>query len=171
MTKKVVLVVASNGFQQTEYHHTHAVLVKAGVQVTTASDKKGEAVAHDGSTVHVDMLIEDIQPALFDGVFFIGGRGALKCLDTPVVHKLLNELMAVGKAYGAICIAPRILAQAQVLCGKKATGWDDDGLTQAIFDACGVTFVHEPVVTDGNVVTANGPLAATDFGHAIVKVL
>lgn len=171
MTKKVVLVVASNGFQQKEYHDTYAVLVKAGVQITTASDKKGQAIAHDGSMVHVDMLIEDIQPILFDGVFFIGGRGALKCLNTPVSYKLLNELMAVGKPYGAICIAPRILAWAHVLKGKKATCWNDDEVVQDIFDAQGVTFVHESVVTDGNVVTANGPLAATDFGHAIVKVL
>lgn len=173
MTKKIVLLVASKGFQQDEYHDTYKVLLKAGVHVTTASDKKGEATAHDGSTVHVDTLIEEIQPSLFDGIFLIGGRGAvkLKCLDTPLVYKLLNETMAIGKAYGAICISPRILAQAQVLRAKRATCWDDDGLAQDIFDACGVTFVHEPVVIDGNIVTANGPLAAHDFGQAILKVI
>lgn len=172
MTKKVVLLIASKGFQQDEYHDTYKVLVKAGVHLTTASDKKGEAIAHDGSTVHVDTVIEEIQPALYDGIFLIGGRGAvkLKCLDTPVVYKLLNETMALQKAYGAICISPRILAQAHVLEGKRATCWDDDHLTQALFDAHKVTFVHEPVVIDGKIVTANGPLAAHDFGQAILKV-
>ena len=171
MTKKVALVVANSGFQQDEYHGTYNALVKAGVHVTIASDKKGEAVAHDGSTVHVDMVIDDVKPAAVDGIFLIGGRGALKHLDTPVMHKLLNEAMATGKAYGAICISPRILAKAQVLKGKKATCWDGDGLAKEVLEAQGVIFVNEPVVTDGKIITANGPLAATEFGQAIVKLL
>ena len=167
MTKKVVLVVASTGFQHDEYHHTYDALVKAGIRVTTASDKKGQATAHDGSTVHVDVALDDVQIALCDGIFLIGGRGALRFLDTPVVYRLFNEALVTAKSYGAICIAPRILAKAQVLCGKKATCWDDDHATQAIFDEHQVTFIHEPVVVDGKIITANGPLAATAFGQAI----
>ncbi len=171
MTKKVALVVASSGFQQDEYHGTYNALVKAGIHVTTVSDKKGEAVASDGSTVHVDMVIDDVKSAAVDGIFLIGGRGALKHLDTPVMHKILNEVMATDKAYGAICISPRTLAHAQVLKGKKATCWDGDNLAKEALETQGVIFVNEPVVTDGKVVTANGPLAATEFGQAIVKVL
>lgn len=170
MIKKVVLVIASNEFQQDEYRDTHEVLSQAGVQVITASDKMGLAVAHDGSTVPVDMLVEDVQPAAYDGIFLIGGRGA-KLLDTPIMYKLLNETMAIGKAYGAICISPRILAKALVLRGKKATCWDADHLAQPVFDAGQVIFVHEPVVVDGNVVTANGPRAAHGFGQAMLQVL
>ena len=173
MTKKVVLVVASKGYQQEEYNETHKVLLKAGVNVTTASDKLGLAVAHDGSTVQVDVALDALQPSQYDGIFLIGGRGAVKnkCLDTPVMYRILNEAFALGKAYGAICVSPRILAHAQVLRGKKATCWDDDAGTQEVFDAGAVTFVHEPVVVDGKIVTANGPLAAPAFGHAIITVL
>ncbi len=171
--KKVVLVVASRGYQQEEYNETYKVLLKAGVNVTIASDKLGLAVAHDGSTVKVDIALDALQPSQYDGIFLIGGRGAMrnKCLDTPVMYRILNEAFALGKAYGAICVSPRILAQAQVLRGKKATCWDDDGGTQEVFDAGLVTFVHEPVVVDGKIVTANGPLAAAAFGHAIITVL
>ncbi len=173
MTKKVVLVVASKGYQQEEYNETHKVLLKAGVSITIASDKLGQAVAHDGSTVHVDVALDVLHITNFDGIFLIGGRGAMKnkCLDTPVMYRILNEAFALGKAYGAICVSPRILAHAHVLRGKKATGWDDDGGVQEVFDAAGATFVHEPVVVDGKVVTANGPLAAAAFGQAILTVL
>ena len=171
MTKKVVLLVASNGFQQDEYHETYKALVKAGIQVTTASDKQGKAVAHDGSTVQIDCLMSAIVPALYDGLFLIGGRGALTCLDTPLVYKVLNEMVAVQKPYGAICISPRILAKAQVLQGKRATCWDGDQQAQAVFKEHGVTFVHEHVVIDGKVVTADGPLAAPAFGQAIATVV
>lgn len=173
MDKKVVLVVASNGYQQEEYNETCKALIKAGVNVTTASDKSGMAMAHDGSTVKVDLSLDALTVAAFDGIFLIGGRGAMKgkCLDTPLVHRLLNEAYALGKAYGAICVSPRILAEAQVLRGKRATAWDGDSLTQGVFNAGSVTFVHEPVVVDGNVVTANGPQAASAFGQAILTVL
>lgn len=173
MTKKVVLVVASKGYQQEEYNETYKVLLKAGVHVTTASDKLGQAVAHDGSTVLIDVSLDALQPALFDGIFLIGGRGATKnkCLDTPLMYRILNEAFSLGKAYGAICVSPRILAHAQVLRGKKATCWDDDGGTKEVFDEGAVTFVHEPVVVDGKVVTANSPLAAHAFGQAILTVL
>lgn len=173
MNKKVVLVVASNGYQQEEYNETYKALIKAGVQVTTASDKSGVATAHDGSTVKVDVLLDALSVAAFDGIFLIGGRGAMKgkCLDTPLMYRLLNEAYALQKPYGAICVSPRILAQAQVLRGKKATAWDGDGETQGVFDAGSVHFVHEPVVVDGHVVTANGPQAAAAFGQAILTVL
>ncbi len=173
MTKKIALVVASKGYQQDEYNETYKVLIKAGVTVVTVSDKLGDAVAHDGSTTRVDMTIDQVQPALFDGLFLIGGRGAMrgKCLDTPVVSKLLNEFLTLNKPYGAICVSPRILAQAEVLRNKKATAWNDDGLTEQVFADHGVIFVHDAVVVDGNVVTANGPQAAQAFGQAILTVL
>lgn len=173
MTKKVVLVVASKGFQQEEYNETYKVLLKAGIEVTTASDKLGLAVAHDGSTVQVDVSLDTLQPSQFDGIFLIGGRGAMKdkCLDSPVMYRILNEAFALGKAYGAICISPRILAQAQVLRGKKATCWNDDHGVQEVFAQGGVTFVSESVVVDGKIVTANGPQAAAAFGNAIVTVV
>ena len=101
----------------------------------------------------------------------IGGPGTLDCLDNPVTYKLLNEVFALQKPYGAICLAPRVLAHAELLQNKNATGWDGDGHLQDVFTAHNVTYVHEPVVIDGNIVTANGPQAATDFGAAIVAVL
>lgn len=171
MPKKIVLVIASNGFQQEEYHETYKVLVKAGFHVTTASDKQGHATAHDGTTVIIDSLIDDIVSTVYDGVFLIGGRGALKFLNTPLVHKLLNELFCLSKPYGAICIAPRILAQAFVLRHKKATCWDGDDQAAIVLKKYEVEFVNEPVVVDGNVITANGPLAAQAFGQAIAALV
>lgn len=169
--KKVLLVIASNGFQPKEYGDTKAALEAGGFLVQIASDRKGEALATDGSSTLVDVVLEKVNVQEFDGVFFIGGPGALEHLDNQESNRILNEAMIAQKPYGAICIAPRILAKAHVLVGKQATGWDQDGKLAEIFTQNNVESLKEDVVVDGNIVTANGPLAAKAFGEAIVDIL
>jgi protease I len=165
--KKILLVVAGEGFQHQEYFDTAKVLVDAGFVVVTASDRAQIAIAKNGMQVAVDVLLEKVDPINFDGIFFIGGPGALEHLDNQESNRILNEVMILERPYGAICIAPRILARAHVLVGKRATGWDGDEELAKIFAQNNVAYIREPVVVDGNIVTANGPAAAHDFGEAI----
>lgn len=169
--KHVVLFVASRGFQAKEYLDTKQALELNGIQVETGSDQLGEVVASDGTVAQATTCLELCDPATVDGVFFIGGPGALACLDNQEANRVLNECLLLKKSYGAICIAPRILAKANVLIGKQATGWDQDGELSVIFANNQVIYKPEAVVVDGNVVTANGPEAATAFGEAISQLL
>lgn len=172
MKKNVVLLIAHEGYQQIEYGLPREILASTtNINVITASDEAGTAIAKDSSSSTVDMTVEQIKPTEIDGLFLIGGPGALDCLNTPQVHTLLQQMMALEKPYGAICISSRILAQAGVLGKKKATGWNGDNKLEGIFKKHGVTYVHQPVVIDGKVVTAEGPDAAQSFAQAIVKVL
>lgn len=166
----IVLVVAFSGFQPLEYEIPKKILTDAGFKVITASTMLGNATDQNGKPIKVDSALEKLTVADFDGIFFVGGPGALDNLDNATSHKLLQSAAAAHKPYGAICISPRILAHAGVLKHKKATGWDDDGELAAIFKKYGVTYVHKPVVVDGNIITANGPAAAQEFGKSIVNL-
>ncbi len=73
--KKIILVIASEGFQPIEYLITKKALEKVGVIVITASDKLGGAVATDRSTTPVDISIDQIRIQDYNGIFFIGGSG------------------------------------------------------------------------------------------------
>ncbi len=168
--QKILLVIAGEGFQQQEYFDTKKVLQAGGFAVSTASDVSGEVVGKDGSRVAVDIILEKINPIDFDGIFFIGGPGTLEHLDNQESNRIVNEMMILQRPYGAICIAPRILAKAHVLVGKRATGWDGDEELSKIFAQNNVEYIREPVVVDGNIVTANGPDAAHAFGEAIVSL-
>lgn len=169
--KKIALVIAHEGYQQVEYGIPLEILASENIDVVTASDQSGTATAKDSSTTVVDLMVEQLNPMQLDGVFLIGGSGALECLNKHAVHTLLQQMMALKKPYGAICISPRILAEAGVLTGKKATGWDEDHKLAEIFAAHKVTYEHHPVVIDGNVVTATGPEAAQAFAQGILKVV
>lgn len=53
----------------------------------------------------------------------------------------------------------------------KATGWNDDNKLEGLFSEHGVEYLNEPVVTDGNIITRDGPRAAKAFGKAIINAL
>lgn len=171
MNKKIILLIAHDGYQAIEYGVTKDVLEKDGVLVIPASDTSGKATAHDGSSEMVTMTVDQIDPQAIDGLFIIGGPGAMDHLNTPKVHALLQEMMTLNKPFGAICIASRILAKAGVLGGKKATGWNGDEKLNDIFKNHAVSYTGKPVTTDGRIVTAEGPSAAEHFGKSIVQVI
>lgn len=168
---KVALLIASEGFEHTEYRTPKRLLEEAGVDVVTVSDQGGEAVGKDGSMQNVDIALEDFNPKDVDGVFAIGGPGALEHLDNQETNRIFNEAMLLQLPYGAICISPRILARANVLVGKKATGWDGDNALTELYAQNNVEYVREPVVVDGDVITASGPEAVEKFGEAIVSMV
>jgi protease I len=172
MAKPILLLVAATGFQPLEYHNTKQALEAGGLVVITASDGAGTATASDGTHITVDFTIADIELSQYDGIFLIGGPGALEHLDSKEVKKLLHKAEKYNLPRGAICITPRILAQAGILKNVRATGWDEDHKLNTIFTEHGVhPELDKPVVTDGRIVTAVGPRAATPFGQAIVKVV
>lgn len=170
--KKVLLIIAHSGFKLVEYMASKKVLTDAGIRVVTASNLPGMAISSiTNDKASVDFVLDDINVADYDGIFFIGGPGALENLNNEKSYLIIREVSASGKIWGAICISPRILAAAGVLKGKKATGWDGDGQLADIFAAAGAEYEHEPVVADGNLITGSGPTAAEEWGKAIAHAL
>jgi putative intracellular protease/amidase len=170
--KKIILLIAHRGYQPIEYGLTKKILSQeSSFEVLTASNKPGNAEAIDSSTTLVDLTIDQIDPNGIDALFLIGGAGALAALDSKSVYTILQQMLALKKPFGAICIAPRILAKAGVLGGKKATGWDGDHLLNDIFHEHAVTYSHDPVTVDGSIVTASGPEVADKFAWQIIQVL
>ena len=191
MTKKVLLVIASSGFQPVEYGVTRSVLEEAGCEVLIASDRLGEAdavgrvikmgVPHLPTLakmqpptlrVFIDFRLDEVKVENFDGIFIIGGSGALNHLNNLEMHRIVQKVAKQeDKFYGAICISPRILADAGVLKDRNVTCWNNDRQFQKMCDLVGASFVDEDVVVDENLITANGPDAAEEFGNAIVGAL
>lgn len=172
----ILLIIASEGYQPIEYGSTRHVLEKSGCKVLVASNASG--IAHASSStpkkyakVHVDLVLNDIDVDDFDGIFIVGGPGALDMLNNKITYQIMQQAAQKSKLIGAICISPRILAHAGLLHGKKATGWDEDHELAAVLKKAGATYVKNPVVVDGNIITATGPQAAEAFGAAIVNSL
>ena len=171
--KKIAMIVAHRDFRDEEYFVPKEILEGAGAEVKTASNKMGRALGADGGDVEVELLLENLNPADFDAIVFIGGPGCLENLDNEDSYKVARETVSQGKVLASICISPTILAKAGVLKGKKATVWSSsmDKSSVKILEENGAIYQDEVVVIDGKIITGNGPEAAKDFGEAIIEVL
>ncbi len=171
--KKVVMVIAFQDFRDEEYFVPKEILEAAGAEIKTASNQKGVAIGADGGEVNIDLLVSEINPANFDTVVFIGGPGCLGNLDNEVSYNLIKETVSKNKLLASICISPVILAKAGVLKGKKTTVWSSplDKSAVKILEDNGAIYQSKAVVTDGKIVTADGPAAAKEFGEEIIKLL
>src|SRR5437867_2611164 len=104
---KILFVVAHEGYNPIEYGMPKKILSDAGYTIITTSDKEGTATAKDDTSTHVDIPIHKVQVAHYEGIFFIGGPGALEHLDNETSYALIRTAAQAKKVFGAICISTR----------------------------------------------------------------
>lgn len=171
--KKIAMVIAFSDFKDEEYFIPREIFEDAGINVTTVSNQTGKASGVSGAEVSIDFKISDLKIGDYDGVVFVGGSGCLKNIDNELSYGIIRETVKQNKILAAICISPLVLARAGVLKGKKATVWSDnlDKDPIEIIEENGAIYQDKNVVTDGKIVTANGPQAAEDFADAVIEGL
>ena len=167
----VLFIVAHEGYQPVEYNEPKKILEDAGFKVVTASDKEGTAKDKDGKPAEVHLTLKEVKVGDYDGIFFIGGPGAMECLDNEESYRIIKQAAEKYLPLGAICVSTRILAKAGALTRKRATGWDGDGELEKIYKEYDVFYLKEPVVVEENIITATGPEAAKTFGQEIMALL
>lgn len=165
---KAVMIIASSNFRDEELLETKEVLESEGTKVTIASSSLSPSQGMLGAVVKPDILLADIKVADYDAIIFVGGIGSQEYWDDSVAHKIAREATSSGKVLGAICIAPVTLANAGVLDGRCATVWSSEG---GKLELKGANYTRKNVEIDGNIVTANGPQSAREFGKAILELL
>jgi protease I len=172
-TVKILLIIASRGFQDEEYRVTREILERAGLTVLVASTVSGRALGKMGLSVAIDLALSDIKISDYGSLVFIGGPGAEAYKSNATVLSLVRAAVAEGKVLAAICIAPLILGGAGILTGKKATVWVDGiaNETAKELERSGAKYTGEDVTVDGKIITANGPAAAVQFATAIIREL
>lgn len=166
--KRVVMIIAEKDFRDEELLDPESVLDNQGAIVTVASTTLDSVMGMQGTSVHPDMLVKDINPENWDAVVFVGGVGASQYWNDSTAHRIAKGAMESGKILGAICIAPVTLARAGLLQGKKATCWQSEGEK---LEAKGAEYTGADVERDGKIITASGPQAAMSFGLKLSEAL
>lgn len=168
--KKVLLVLASRNYLESEYQNTRRALEDAGIAVEVASDA-ASATGYSFGEVKADLLIGEARATDYTAIAVIGGYGAKDLLwEHAGLRTLLQGAHAQGRIVAALCAAPPVLANAGLLKGLKATMWPDPKWI-ATLEAGGARYVDEPVVTEGRIITGKNPAAAAAFGERLARAV
>ncbi len=170
---KPILIIATDGFEQSELMEPKRLLEAADSQTVVASLKNGEIKGWDdgdwGKTVAVDMLVDDVSVDDYAALLLPGGQMNPDILRmNKTVIDLIGAFNAAQKPIAAICHAPWLLAEAGIIDGKTVTGWPSlhTDLTNA-----GASVVDKEVVIDGNLITSRKPEDIPAFTNALMEAL
>jgi len=168
---KALIIIAQRGFQDKEYLPVREKLEKANIEVEVASVTTEEAIGKFEGKIKPDLAIKNADPSNYNAIVIIGGPGTIMLAEVPEIYKLLKQADEQEKLIAAICLAPTILAKADLLRMKKATVWNGDGVQSAIIEREGAQYTGEDVTIDGRIITANGPDAAEAFGEKVAEMI
>lgn len=167
MPKKAVIFVA-DGSEPVEVIAPIDVLRRGGVDVVMMSTMGDHVVLAQGIVALADQVIGNIDLDEFDMLIVPGGSvGVENLLKSTQMCDALISAMAADKHVSSICAGPTILNSLGLLEGRKATCYP--GCEVGFPD--GVYTGDSPVVVDGNLITANGPASALEFGYAMLRAL
>ena len=162
-----VLVPLAEGCEELEAVTIIDILRRAGIDVVTAGLTPGPVRASRGVTLVPDTLLDTVLSSDFDMIVLPGGKGGAERLAAdPRVRDLLMKAAEDGNYLAAICAAPRVLAEAGLLAGRRATSFPG-----ILDDIQGIKLSRDPVVRDGTIVTSRGPGTAMDFALELVRLL
>lgn len=112
-----------------------------------------------------DKSLDEAEPGTYDAVVIPGGAWNPDTLRAaPLVLSFVRAVAGHEKIVASICHGPWVLADAGLLEGRHATAWW--AMKNDLINA-GATFVDEPVVVDGKIITSRSPTDLVAFVEAI----
>lgn len=173
LSSKKILIVATDGFEQSELEKPLAALRGAGATVDVASLKPGDIKGWEkgdwGRAVPVDRLVSEVRVEDYDGVVLPGGvMNPDKLRVEPAVVDLIRQFWRRGKVVAAVCHAPWLLAEAGLLKDRRVTSYKS--IRTDIINAGGL-WEDSPVVTDQGLVTSRNPGDLDAFSDKIAEEL
>jgi protease I len=156
---KKVAFLATDGVEQVEYTEPRKAIEHAGAEAQLVSLRPGEIQGFNhldkADTFPVDLAVKDARAEDFDGLVIPGGVAnpdAMR-LDRDAV-RFVRSFFDAGKPVAAICHAPWMLVEADVVRGRTLTSWPS---LQTDVRNAGGTWVDEEVHVDRGMVTSRKP--------------
>ena len=173
ISNSTILIVATDGFEESELFGPLRILGDKGAEVKLASPdlKPIQATVHDdpGKTVRPDLTVDQARAQDFDALILPGGvRNPDQLRTNKAAIDLIRAFAEAGKPIAAICHGPWLLVEADLLRGKKATSWPS---IRTDLRNAGANVVDEPAVTDGNIVTSRNPDDVPAFTEALIRLV
>lgn len=169
MVKKIAVII-DDMFEDVEYSKPAEAFQKVGYRLVHVGLKKGKAVKGKKQevTVTIDKQLDTVSVTDFDALFIPGGYSPDKLRVNDDAVQFVRDFVNSGKPVFSICHGPQLLITAQVLSGRKITGWKS--IVQDLKNA-GAEFLDQDVVEDGNLISSRSPADVPAFITASLQKL
>lgn len=185
---KKVLILVANEFEDIELYYPLIRLSEEGASIVVGTVEIGfhprpfasgkPITGRFGLTVPAPWLREgnryttrpvgELKIEDFDAVVVPGGFCPDNLRRDPDAVALVREAALAGKPVAAICHGPWLLCSADVLRGRKATGFMS--IRDDVVNA-GAEWVDAPVIVDGPIITSRTPDDLPEFCGAIIQAI
>lgn len=168
---KRVAILATDGFEQSELTEPRAALDRAGAKTVVIAPKpgsiKGWKHKNWGDEVAVDLTIDQAQPDDYDALMLPGGvMNPDQLRLVPAAVKFVHAFFEAEKPVAAICHAPIMLIEANVLHDRHVTSWPS---LQTDIRNAGGTWCDREVVVDRGLVTSRKPDDIPAFNRKMIE--
>lgn len=169
-----VLIIATDGFEQSELFEPRKALTGAGATVHLASVKTDpiqgmEQDVEKAGTITPDLTLADVDVGDYDALVIPGGTtNPDKLRMEAEALRIVRDFFAADKPVAAICHGPWLLAEAGVIDGRTLTSWPS---IRTDLKNAGATVVDAEVQVDGRLVTSRKPDDLPAFNKALLAAI
>ena len=168
-----ILIIATDGFEQSELFKPRESLLDAGATVKLASigTQPIQGMQHHdkGETITPDMTLGDVRVEDYDALVIPGGVANPDRMRTEEeALRIVRDFFAAEKPVAAICHAPWLLAEADVIEGRTVTGWPS---VRTDLKNAGANVVDKEVEVDGLLITSRKPDDIPAFTETLIKTI
>ena len=164
-----IAVLIDNKFEDSEYKKPATAYKKAKHELVNIGVKKGTVTGEKAALkVKVEKAVTNVSVDYFDALFIPGGYSPDQLRSNDEVVTFVKQFAATGKPIFFICHGAQLLITADILKGRKVTGWKS--IIQDIKNA-GAEYLDQDVVEDGNLISSRCSADIPEFIKATLAKL
>ncbi len=165
-----IAVLLDDMFEDSEYFEPVGAFSTAGHKIVNIGLRKGKVVKgkKEEKPVDIDRSLDEVSVNDFDALLIPGGYSPDKLRAHQKSVDFVKEFVETGKPVFSICHAPQLLISADVLKGRKITGWKS--IIQDLKNA-GALYEDQEVVVDDNLVSSRSPTDLPAFINSSLEKL
>ncbi|OZV67604.1 type 1 glutamine amidotransferase domain-containing protein [Winogradskyella aurantia] len=171
LERKKVAILATNGFEESELKEPMNALKEAGADVDIVSEEKGKIKSWSNgnwsNAYNVDKTINEVSESDYNALVLPGGViNPDKLRRNEDAIRFVKAFFTQKKPVAAICHGPQILAEADVLRGRKITSFSS--IKRDMVNA-GAKWEDSEVVVDEGLVTSRKPSDIPAFISKLIE--